>query len=72
MARRNRYGFDKRVKELKKKEKREEKLARKRLKKQGAQNDSLENREMPAEATGERIAGDGEAERHEDQQPRLS
>ena len=49
MARRINYGFDKRVKELKKKKKREDKLERKRLKKQGTQNDSEENREAPAE-----------------------
>jgi len=49
MARRINYGFDKRVKELKKKKKREETLERKRLKKQGTQNDSEENREPPAE-----------------------
>jgi hypothetical protein len=67
MAKRNKYGFDKRVKELKKKKKREEKLERKRLKKQGAQNDSEENREAPIGATDEGLATDGESKEREDQ-----
>jgi len=70
MAKRNTYGFDKRRRELKKKQKREEKLERKRLKKQGAQNDSEENRETPAVATGEGIAPDGNFEGREDQHAR--
>ena len=52
MAKRGKYGFEKRLKELKKKKKREEKLERKRLKKQDAQMDSDDTEETPAEATG--------------------
>jgi hypothetical protein len=51
MAKRNRYGLDKRLKELKKKKKRDEKLERKRMKKQDVQNDAEENREVPAGTT---------------------
>ncbi|NIM65314.1 MAG: hypothetical protein GTO51_04910 [Candidatus Latescibacteria bacterium] len=67
MAKRCKYGLDKRLKELKKKKKRDEKLERKRLKKQGAQNDSEESREAPLEATHEGFAPDGESKEREDQ-----
>ena len=68
MARRGKYGLDKRLKELKKKKKRDEKLERKRMKKQGAQNDSEESQEAPVETTDEDLEPDGESKEREDQQ----
>ncbi len=62
---RNRYGFDKRVKELKKKKKREEKLERKRLKKQDGQTGPEESPGTPADATGEGTMPDGDSEGRE-------
>lgn len=62
MARRGKYGLDKRLKELKKKKKREEKLERKRMKRQSAQDTSDPNREAPTEAAEERLAPDRASE----------
>ena len=58
MARRGKYGLDKRLKELKKKKKREEKLERKRMKRQSAQDTSGPTRETPAVAAEGRLAPD--------------
>jgi hypothetical protein len=71
MAKRNRYGFDKRLRELKKKKKREEKLERKRMNKQDAQSDSEKIRETPA-AAGEGLAPDVDSGQREDEQARSS
>jgi len=72
MAKRNQYGFEKRIKELKKKKKREEKLERKRTKTLDAQNDQGASPETPAEATDEGTAPDGDVEGRGDQRPRAS
>lgn len=58
MARRSRYGLDKRLRELKQKKKRDEKLERKRMKKQGVQTGAEENPEVPAEATDKSLVPD--------------
>jgi hypothetical protein len=50
MARRGKYGAEKRQRELKKKKKREEKLEKKRLKKQGELDEGAEEPEDEVEA----------------------
>ena len=71
MAKRNRYGFDKRLRELKKKKKREEKLERKRMNKQDAQSDSEKSPETPT-AAAEGLAPDVASRQREDEAARSS
>ena len=59
MAKRGRYGAEKRQKELKKKKKREDKLERKRLKKQKS---PLNESEEQAEASGDVVESDRETD----------
>lgn len=61
MARRGKYGTEKRQKELKKKKKREEKLVRKRLKKQGgSEGESETSEDEQVEKADDVLEPDGE------------